>query len=182
MRFGRPNQKRPIRLHQTSRMREAPDRVKELNAPAVAIVSTRWNWLRSRSSLAHRELIITLAAKDRLPAIYSDRIFVSGGGLMSYYPDRLDQYRRAASYVDRILRGEKPADPSGAGADQIRAGGQSQDCEGDWLRSAGLETYGSHLFFRRILFLRRFCFNRICLFLFLWLNFFIAASTSLRGW
>jgi hypothetical protein len=71
---------------------------------------------------------------------------------------------------------------AGAGADQIRAGGQPQDCEGDWLRSAVLEPCGSHLFSRRILFLRRFCFNRICLFLFLWLNFFIAVSTSLRGW
>jgi putative tryptophan/tyrosine transport system substrate-binding protein len=58
----------------------------------------------------HRNLIITLAAQHRLPAVYSDRIFVTGGGLISYGPDRLDQYRRAAGYVDRILKGEKPAD------------------------------------------------------------------------
>jgi putative tryptophan/tyrosine transport system substrate-binding protein len=58
----------------------------------------------------HRNLIITLAARHKLPAVYPDRIFVSGGGLISYGPDRLDQYRRAAGYVDRILRGEKPAD------------------------------------------------------------------------
>jgi putative ABC transport system substrate-binding protein len=45
-----------------------------------------------------------------LPAIYSDSVFVTGGGLVSYGPDRVDQYRRAAEYVDRILKGEKPAD------------------------------------------------------------------------
>jgi putative ABC transport system substrate-binding protein len=45
-----------------------------------------------------------------LPAIYSDRIFVIAGGLVSYGPDRIDQYRRAAEYIDRILKGEKPAD------------------------------------------------------------------------
>jgi ABC-type uncharacterized transport system substrate-binding protein len=60
--------------------------------------------------VAHRDLIVTLAARHQLPASYSDHIFVSGGGLMAYGPDRLDQYRRAASYVDRILKGEKPAD------------------------------------------------------------------------
>jgi putative tryptophan/tyrosine transport system substrate-binding protein len=66
--------------------------------------------LSGSSSLSHRELIISLAAKYRLPAVYSDRVFVRGGGLMSYDPDRLDEYRRAAGYIDRILRGEKPAD------------------------------------------------------------------------
>jgi putative ABC transport system substrate-binding protein len=58
----------------------------------------------------HRNLIITLAARHNLPAVYPDRIFVTGGGLISYGPDRLDQYRLAAGYVDRILKGEKPAD------------------------------------------------------------------------
>jgi putative tryptophan/tyrosine transport system substrate-binding protein len=58
----------------------------------------------------YRELIIGLAARHHLPAIYSDRIFVAAGGLISYGPDRVDQYRRAAGYVDRILRGENPAD------------------------------------------------------------------------
>jgi len=57
----------------------------------------------------HRELIIMLAARHRLPTVYSDHIFVTGGGLISYGPDRVDQYRQAASYVDRILKGEKPA-------------------------------------------------------------------------
>jgi putative ABC transport system substrate-binding protein len=58
----------------------------------------------------YRELITMLAARHRLPAIYSDRRFVIDGGLLSYGPDRLDQYRRAAGYIDRILKGEKPAD------------------------------------------------------------------------
>jgi putative tryptophan/tyrosine transport system substrate-binding protein len=58
----------------------------------------------------HRQLIVGLAARYQLPAIYSDRVFVTGGGLISYGPDRIDQYRRAAGYVDRILKGENPAD------------------------------------------------------------------------
>ena len=64
------------------------------------------------SSLAndHRELIIGLAARHQLPVVYPDRIFVTDGGLVSYGPDRIDQYRRAAEYIDRILKGEKPAD------------------------------------------------------------------------
>jgi putative ABC transport system substrate-binding protein len=61
-------------------------------------------------SLARRELIVMLAARERLPAVYGDRFYVTGGGLISYDPDRIEQYRRAAGYVDRILRGEKPAD------------------------------------------------------------------------
>jgi len=58
----------------------------------------------------HRDLIIKLAAQHRLPAIYFDRLFVAAGGLISYGPDNNDQFRRAAGYVDRILKGEKPAD------------------------------------------------------------------------
>jgi ABC-type uncharacterized transport system substrate-binding protein len=58
----------------------------------------------------HRDLIIALAARHRLPATYPNSIFVIGGGLISYGADSLDQYRRAAGYVDRILKGEKPAD------------------------------------------------------------------------
>jgi putative tryptophan/tyrosine transport system substrate-binding protein len=58
----------------------------------------------------HRELIVTLAARHKLPAVYAYRFFVTAGGLTSYGPDSIDQYRRAASYVDRILKGEKPAD------------------------------------------------------------------------
>ncbi len=58
----------------------------------------------------HRELIITLAARHKLPAVYFERRFVGGGGLISYGANFLDQYRQAAGYVDRILKGEKPAD------------------------------------------------------------------------
>ena len=58
----------------------------------------------------HRDLIITLAAKYKLPAVYYERFYVAAGGLISYGPDYIDQYRQAAGYVDRILRGEQPAD------------------------------------------------------------------------
>ena len=58
----------------------------------------------------HRDLIVALAARHRLPAIYFDRLFVASGGLIAYGPDQIDMYRRAAGYVDRILKGEKPAD------------------------------------------------------------------------
>jgi putative ABC transport system substrate-binding protein len=61
-------------------------------------------------AVVHRELIITLAARHKLPAIYFERNFVASGGLVSYGPEYLDQFRRAAGYVDRILKGEKPAD------------------------------------------------------------------------
>ena len=57
-----------------------------------------------------RDLIITLAARHKLPAVCAYRFMVTAGGLVSYGPDLLDQYRRAAGYVDRILKGEKPAD------------------------------------------------------------------------
>ena len=58
----------------------------------------------------HRDVIIKVAARHRLPAIYSDHAFVTDGGLIAYGPDRVGQYRHAAEYVDRILKGEKPAD------------------------------------------------------------------------
>src|SRR5262245_19349722 len=61
-------------------------------------------------AIVHRELIITLAARYKLPAIYFERFFITDGGLISYGPDVLEQYRRAAAYADRILKGEKPAD------------------------------------------------------------------------
>jgi putative ABC transport system substrate-binding protein len=64
----------------------------------------------STSALIHRDLITMLAARHRLPAVYSWRYFVTAGGLISYGPDPIDMYRRAAGYVDRILKGEKPAD------------------------------------------------------------------------
>ena len=61
-------------------------------------------------SAVHRELIVALAARHRLPAVYSFRYYAAGGGLISYGPDTTDPVRRAADYVDRILKGEKPAD------------------------------------------------------------------------
>ncbi len=64
----------------------------------------------SALAVIHRDLIVTLAAKHRLPAVYFDRFFVVAGGLASYGPDFVDQYQRAAGYVDRVLKGEKPAD------------------------------------------------------------------------
>ena len=61
-------------------------------------------------AVAHRDLIIALAAQHHLPAVYAFRYFVTSGGLISYGPSSIDQFRRAAGYIDRILRGEKPAD------------------------------------------------------------------------
>ena len=64
----------------------------------------------SALSTVHRDLIIALAARHKLPAVYYERSFVTAGGLISYGPNFLDNFRRAAGYVDRILKGEKPAD------------------------------------------------------------------------
>jgi putative ABC transport system substrate-binding protein len=64
----------------------------------------------SAAATVHRELIIALAARHRLPAVDYARYYVTGGGLISYVPDLLDQCQRAAGYVDRILKGDKPAD------------------------------------------------------------------------
>ncbi len=64
----------------------------------------------SALGIVHRKLITTLAARHRLPAVYSGRAYVTAGGLISYAPDAVDPFRRAAVYVDRILNGEKPAD------------------------------------------------------------------------
>jgi len=64
----------------------------------------------SAQAISHRDLIIALAARHRLPAVYFGRLWAAAGGLISYGPDFLDQFRRAAGYVDRILKGEKPAD------------------------------------------------------------------------
>jgi putative ABC transport system substrate-binding protein len=64
----------------------------------------------SARAIAHHDLIIRLAGRYKLPAVYYERFFAAAGGLVSYGADRTDQYRRAADYVDRILKGEKPAD------------------------------------------------------------------------
>jgi putative ABC transport system substrate-binding protein len=64
----------------------------------------------STLAVVHRDLIVTLAARHKLPAVYPSRFFVRSGGLISYGPNSIDPHRRAAGYVDRILKGEKPAD------------------------------------------------------------------------
>ena len=61
-------------------------------------------------AVLNRELIVTLAARHKLPAVYYERLFVAAGGLASYGADLVEQYRQAADYVDRILKGTKPAD------------------------------------------------------------------------
>jgi putative ABC transport system substrate-binding protein len=85
----------------------------EIERAVSAFASTSGGGLivtASTLALVHRELIVTLAARHRLPAVYGDRVLVSTGGLISYGPDRVDPFRRAADYVNRILRGERPAD------------------------------------------------------------------------
>ena len=66
--------------------------------------------MASGAAVRHRDLIVTLAARHKLPAVYWKRLFVAAGGLISYGPDLVDQFRQAAGYVNRILKGEKPAD------------------------------------------------------------------------
>jgi len=79
---------------------------------AAFVRGTNGSLIVTSSSFAifHRDLIVTLASRHRLPAVYSDRTYPDHGGLISYGPDRFDQYRHAAGYIDRILRGEKPTD------------------------------------------------------------------------
>jgi putative ABC transport system substrate-binding protein len=77
---------------------------------AFAHVSNGGLIVTGGSAATRRALIIQLAARHRLPAVYPDRVFIADGGLIAYGPHRADQYRRAAGYVDRILKGEKPAD------------------------------------------------------------------------
>jgi putative tryptophan/tyrosine transport system substrate-binding protein len=79
-------------------------------AVAAFARSANGGLIMTGSAQVHHDLIITLAARYKLPAVYNDRIFVAAGGLISYGPDRIDQFRRAAGYVDRILKGEKPAE------------------------------------------------------------------------
>ena len=88
-------------------------------------------------SIVHRQLIIELAARHKLPAIYWDRFYVSAGGLISYGADTIDQCGRAAGYVDRILKGEKPADLP-VQRDQVRAGHQPEDSQGTRPRSTAV--------------------------------------------
>jgi putative tryptophan/tyrosine transport system substrate-binding protein len=75
------------------------------NLPNGALIVTA-----SAPTAVHRDLIIALATRHRLPAVYAYKYFITSGGLISYGPDTIDPYRRAAGYIDRILKGEKPAD------------------------------------------------------------------------
>jgi putative ABC transport system substrate-binding protein len=90
-------------------MRDAPDVQRAVEAfaraPNGGLIVTG-----SAGATLHRDLIITLAARHELPTVYPERIFVAAGGLISYGADYVDQFRRAAGYVDPILKGEKPAD------------------------------------------------------------------------
>jgi putative tryptophan/tyrosine transport system substrate-binding protein len=90
-------------------MRDAREIESALNAFARG---TMGGLIVTSSTLAtlNRELIVAIASRHRLPAVYSNRLFVTGGGLLSYSPDRTAQFRQAAAYVDRILKGEKPAE------------------------------------------------------------------------
>ena len=83
----------------------------------------------SALAAVHRDFLVTVAARHKLPAVYYERNFVAGGGLISYGPDLIDQYRRAAGYVDRILKGEKPADLPVQAPIKYETGDQSQDRE-----------------------------------------------------
>jgi len=96
----------PINVHR------AADNAQEIER-AVASFARSTNGgliVTGSASTVHRDLIITLAARYKLPTVYNSRDIVSAGGLVSYGPDFVDQYRQAAGYVDRILKGEKPAD------------------------------------------------------------------------
>ena len=94
---------KPIELRDANEIERAVTAfARSPNAGLIVVVSA--------ASLTHRELIITLAARHRLPTVYAYRVFVTHGGLITYGPDNASQYRSAAGYVDRILKGEKPAD------------------------------------------------------------------------
>jgi putative ABC transport system substrate-binding protein len=90
-------------------MRDAPELERSISSfarsPNGGLIVTS-----SGLAITHRDTIVAQAAKHRLPAVYYSRAFVSAGGLISYGSDRVDQFRSAAGYVDRILKGEKPAD------------------------------------------------------------------------
>jgi len=94
---------RPVKLNDAGEIERAITAF--ARAPNVGLIVTA-----SALSVIRRDLIIALAARHKLPAVYFERFFVSAGGLISYGADFVDQHRRAAGYVDRILKGEKPAD------------------------------------------------------------------------
>ena len=92
----------------------------------------------SALAVVHRDLIVTLAARHKLPAVYFERYFVAAGGLISYGPDFVDQFRQAAGYVDRILKGEKPADLPVQAPTKYELVDQPQDRQGARPRRAAV--------------------------------------------
>ena len=84
----------------------------------------------SAATIRYRDLIISLAARHKLPAVYWERFFVAAGGLISYGPNLIDNYRHAAGYVDRILKGEKPADLPVQAPTKYETGDQPEDRQG----------------------------------------------------
>lgn len=92
-----------LNLDETAEMERAVTSFARFSDAGLIVTATN-------SAQRHRDLIVTLAARHKLPTVYSERNFVAAGGLISYGPDYMDQYRRAAGYVNRILKGDKPAD------------------------------------------------------------------------
>jgi putative tryptophan/tyrosine transport system substrate-binding protein len=93
---------RPIDVHDAGEIERAVAAFARFSNGGLIVTGGR--------ALGRRDLITMLAARHKLPAVYPYRFYINGGGLISYGPDLVDQYRRAAGYVDRILKGEKPAD------------------------------------------------------------------------
>ena len=93
----------PVNLRDTGEIEQSVETF--ARAPNGGLILTG-----SAAAIRHRDLIITLAARHKLPAVYFERFFVAAGGLASYGPDTVDAFRQAAGYVNRILKGEKPAD------------------------------------------------------------------------
>jgi putative ABC transport system substrate-binding protein len=93
----------PVNVREASEIERAVAAFARTANGGLIVTASGW-------STVHRDLIVTMAARLKLPAIYHARFFVAAGGLVSYGPDRVEQYRQAAGYVDRILKGEKLAD------------------------------------------------------------------------
>ena len=108
----------------------SPREASEVERAIAAFARTPNGGLITTSSalaIGRRDLIVGLAAKHKLPAVYYRRVFLTSGGLISYGPDVIDLSRRAAGYVDRILKGENPAELPVQAPQQVRAGGQSEN-------------------------------------------------------
>jgi len=93
----------PVNVRDTGEIERAIAAFGRSSTGGLIVTASGW-------AIAHRDLIVTLAAQYKLPAVYFEHLFVTAGGLTSFGADEIDQYRRAAAYVDRILKGEKPAD------------------------------------------------------------------------